>query len=141
MWNDEHGDDFEVPDVIAANVPDHSWHNDECPRFGWMLKTESSAEDVFVHLWSQHPDDERRVDPGGRFAVAVHASHEEGHPISVALAAAEVPNESDGFYVLTTDDPERAVKVITTTAWHVFDALTRAGLAPGWQYGDVPPGR
>ncbi len=102
LWKQEFGEEFAVPETIAAEMIDQSWHNDACPSFTMMYPT-----DVVPTLYVNHPDPAKREGFDERYCVTVN-----------------------GDDVLVTDDVSEAVTWIKFHTQHYGHDVTgsmRAG--------------
>jgi hypothetical protein len=64
LWQDEFGDEYDVPHDIDARMIDTSWHNDACPSFTLDL-----ADGDTLKLWVDHPELSARDYAGKRYTL------------------------------------------------------------------------
>lgn len=81
-WRHEHGDEFRVPVIIEATLPDCSWRNDVCPSFGYSC----DDWDEDYRLWVNHPEPEFREFSTQERFVVLHGSNEIINTGCVSLA-------------------------------------------------------
>lgn len=63
-WKTEFTPDYGVPDWIASNYKDDSWHNNLCPSFILMQHIGNDGKEAVLRVWVEHWNPSQRGAPG-----------------------------------------------------------------------------